>query len=162
MNLKEKQYLEIAKLLPKQRGNVKINNRPLLAALIYRCENGCTWRALPQSFGPRHVIYVRLNRWAKSGVLERVYAALTAGGLKGVKVLALDSTAIKVHPDAHGAEKKRQTGGRQEPGRLEHEDSRGYGRRRSGCRLSFDRRERSGRASRPAPAGNSRETRNHG
>jgi hypothetical protein len=41
MNLKEKQYLEIAKLLPKQRGNVKINNRLLLAALIYRCENGC-------------------------------------------------------------------------------------------------------------------------
>jgi transposase len=106
MNLKEKQYQEIAKLLPKQRGNVKINNRLLLAALIYRCENGCSWRALPQSFGSWHVIYARLNRWAKSGVLERVYTALMAEGLKKITVVALDSTAIKVHPDAHGARKK--------------------------------------------------------
>ena len=107
MNLKENQYLRIEKLLPKQRGNVKIDNRNLLAALIYRCENGCSWRALPQSFGYWHVIYVRLNRWAKSGVLERVYTALAAEGLRTMNVFALDSTAIKIHPDAHGARKKR-------------------------------------------------------
>ena len=106
MNLKENQYKQIEKLLPKQRGNVKIHNRCLLAALIYRCENGCTWRALPQSFGPWHIIYVRLNRWAKSGVLERVYTALAKQGLRTMNVAALDSTAIKVHPDAHGARKK--------------------------------------------------------
>jgi transposase len=107
MNLKENQYREIAKLFPTQKGNVKINNRLLLAALIYRCENGCSWRALPEFFGSRHVIYVRLNRWAKNGVLERVYTALTAESLKEKKVFALDSTAIKVHPDAQGARKKR-------------------------------------------------------
>jgi hypothetical protein len=36
---KETQYQQIAKLLPKQRGNVK-------------CENGCPWRALQESFWP--------------------------------------------------------------------------------------------------------------
>ena len=107
MKLSENQYRQIEKLLPKQRGNVKIDNRRLLSALIYRCENGCSWRALPESFGSWHVIYVRLNRWAKSGVLERVYASLTAEGLKTISVFALDSTAAKVHPDAHGARKKR-------------------------------------------------------
>ena len=107
MNLKENQYQQIKKLLPTQRGNVKVDNRRLLAALIYRCENGCSWRALPQSFGPWHVIYVRLNRWAKSGVLEQVYTALSEEGLSAKKVFALDSTAVKVHPDAHGARKKR-------------------------------------------------------
>jgi len=107
MRLNENQYRQIEKLLPKQRGNVKIDNRRLLAALIYRCENGCSWRALPESFGSWHVIYVRLNRWAKNGVLEQVYTALTAEGLGAMKVFALDSTAIKVHPDAHGARKKR-------------------------------------------------------
>jgi transposase len=107
MKLKENQYRQIEKLLPRQRGNVKIENRNLLAALIYRCENGCSWRALPQSYGPWHVIYVRLNRWAKNGVLERVYTALTAEGLKTMPVCAFDSTAIKVHPDVHGARKKR-------------------------------------------------------
>ncbi|GHV75479.1 hypothetical protein AGMMS49942_03000 [Spirochaetia bacterium] len=81
MELSEKQYQRIAALLPTQRGNVKIENRTLLNALIYRCENGCKWRALPKSFGNWHVIYMR---W----------------------VYALDSTAIKVHPDAQGALKK--------------------------------------------------------
>ena len=114
MNLNENQYLRIAKLLPTHRGNVKIDNRRLLAALIYRCENGCSWRSLPQSFGPWHVIYVRLNRWAKSGVLEQVYTQLTAEGVPAKKVFALDSTSVKVHPDAHGARKKRYTGDRQE------------------------------------------------
>ena len=95
MNLNENQCRQIEKLLPIQRGNVKIDNRRRLAALIYRLENGCSWRALPQPFGPWHVIYVRLNRWAKTG------------GLSATKVCALDSTAAKLHPDAHGARKKR-------------------------------------------------------
>jgi transposase len=104
--LTDEQYRQIEKLLPVQRGNVKIENRRLLEALVYRCRNGCSWRALPQAFGDWHVIYVRLNRWAKSGVLERVYASLAAEGLKEAKLLALDSTAVKAHPDAHGARKK--------------------------------------------------------
>jgi transposase len=107
MKLKENQYLRIEKLLPRQRGNVRIDNRTLLAALIYRLENGCSWRSLPPSYGHWHIIYMRLNRWAKSGVLERLYIALTAEGLTTAKVRAWDSTAIKVHPDAHGARKKR-------------------------------------------------------
>jgi transposase len=107
MNLKEHQYQRIEKLLPRQRGNVKINNRDLLKALIYRCKNGCSWRSLPESFGPWHTIYVRLDRWSKNGVLERVYTALVAEGLKGLRVYALDSTSVKLHPDAHGAKKKR-------------------------------------------------------
>jgi transposase len=112
MKLKENQYRQIEKLLPRQRGNVKVENRSLLNALIYRCENGCSWRALPQSFGPWHTIYVRIDRRAKNGVLERVYAALAAQGSKDLQVYSLASTSVKVHPDAHGARKK--TAGRRQ------------------------------------------------
>ena len=107
MKLNENQYQQVTKLLPKQRGNVKVENRDLLNALIYRCENGCSWRALPQHFGPWHTIFVRLDRWAKNGVLERIYTALAAAGLRDIRLYALDSTSVKVHPDAHGARKKR-------------------------------------------------------
>jgi hypothetical protein len=41
MELSTKQYQRIQNLLPKQRGNVKIENRILLNALLYRCKNGC-------------------------------------------------------------------------------------------------------------------------
>ena len=143
MKLKENQYRQIEKLLPRQRGNVKVENRNLLNALIYRCANGCSWRGLPQSFGPWHTIYVRIDRWAKNGVLERVYTALAAQGLEDIQVYALDSTSVKVHPDAHGARKKRQAGDRQVTGRVEHEDSRGNGRRYPGGGLPSVRRERS-------------------
>jgi hypothetical protein len=62
---------------------------------------------------------MRLNRWAKSGVPERVFWAIQVEGLIGIEVLSLDSTAVKVHPDAHGAsKKKREAGDREErPGR---------------------------------------------
>jgi transposase len=78
MELSRKQFKRIAPLLPKQRGHVSIENFTLLKALIYICKNGCAWRALPEKFGPWHSVYMRLNRWAKNGVLERVVSALRA------------------------------------------------------------------------------------
>jgi transposase len=77
MKLKENQYRMIAKLLPKQRVNVKIDNLVMLNALIYRCKNGCSWRDLPSEFGNWHVIYVRFARWTKNGVLERIQAVFS-------------------------------------------------------------------------------------
>jgi transposase len=109
MKLNDKQYARIAKLLPIQRGNVKIGNRTILDALLYRCKNGCAWRDLPKEFGDWHVIYVRFSRWAGNGVLDRVYAALSEEWLRhadDADVYALDSTSAKVHPDAFGCLKK--------------------------------------------------------
>jgi transposase len=108
MNISEATYREIERLLPVQRGNVKISNRLILEALIYICTNGCKWRALPKEYGNWHVIYVRLNRWAKQGVLERVFTAMRDTRLIGrvIDVVSLDSTAVKVHPDGMGALKK--------------------------------------------------------
>ena len=74
--------------------------------MMFSCLMEYKWRALPETFGDWHVIYARLNRWAKSGVLERVYTALQAGGLIEMEALSLDSTSIKVHPDSHEASKK--------------------------------------------------------
>ena len=40
MKLTQEQYERIEKYLPKQRGNVKINNLQFLNALLYVAENG--------------------------------------------------------------------------------------------------------------------------
>ena len=37
----------------------------MLNAVLYIVENGCNWRSLPKEYGDWHVIYVRVNRWAK-------------------------------------------------------------------------------------------------
>jgi len=106
MKLQEKHYQKIEKLLPKQRGNVKIPNRVFLDAILYRYKNGCSWRDLPKDFGNWHVIYMRFSRWTQNGVFARIYAALSEAGLQQVTVYGLDSTSVQVHPDAFGCLKK--------------------------------------------------------
>jgi len=51
---------------------------------------------------------MRMNRWAKNGVLERVFSELQKHQAIQIKIdgLSLDSTAVKVHPDGTGALKK--------------------------------------------------------
>ena len=111
MELTQEQYERIEKYLPKQRGNVKIDNLQFLNAILYVAENGCKWRALPKEYGNWHTIYMRMNRWSKKGVLDRVFAALQAEGIINidVAVVCLDSTTVKVHPDACGALKKEES-----------------------------------------------------
>ena len=108
MQITQEQYEKIEKYLPVQRGNVSMTNLQLINAILYVTENGCKWRALPKSYGNWHTIYVRMNRWSKNGVLERVFAALQTEGIIqiNVEVVCLDSTSVKVHPDGTGALKK--------------------------------------------------------
>jgi hypothetical protein len=52
---------------------------------------------LYSGYGLYPVIYMRFSRWVKSGVLERVYAALAGEGLQDADVRTLDSTSVKAH-----------------------------------------------------------------
>lgn len=108
MKLTEEQYSLIKDVLPRQRGNVSISNLQVLNAILYVAENGCKWRALPEQFGSWNTIYVRMNRWAKSGALARVFEALQRQQIISIKIeaVSLDSTLVKVHPDGTGALKK--------------------------------------------------------
>jgi transposase len=108
MKLTINQYNQIKEYLPIQRGNVQIDNYLLLNALFYILENGCKWRALPEKYGNWATVYKRINRWAKSGVLERIFKTLQQKRVLKAKVsfVALDSTCCKVHPNGCGALKK--------------------------------------------------------
>lgn len=108
MEITAAQYEQIAPFLPRQRGNVALNNQQVLNAILYVAEHGCKWRGLPEHFGNWHTIYTRMNRWAKNGVLDRVFSELQRQQVIRVRVeaVSLDSTAVKVHPDGTGALKK--------------------------------------------------------
>ena len=108
MEITRTQYEEIADCLPTQRGNVSLSNLDVLNAILYVAEQGCKWRGLPRRFGNWHTIYTRMNRWSKSGVLDRVFAQLQHAQIVRIKIeaVALDSTVVKVHPDGTGALKK--------------------------------------------------------
>ena len=108
MEITEEQYARIKESLPVQRGNVSLTNLQVLNAILYVAEQGCKWRGLPKRYGNWHTIYVRMNRWAKSGALDRVFEKLQLEQIVRIKIEAfsLDSTLVKVHPDGTGALKK--------------------------------------------------------
>ena len=137
MEITDAQYRHIAPCLPTQRGNVTLDNLHVLNAILYVAEQGCKWRGLPKRFGNWHTVYTRMNRWAKRGVLDRVFAQLQHAQILRVKIeaVALDSTIVKVHPDGTGALKKRPASHRPQPRRMEHQDSYGCRECSNGHRL---------------------------
>ena len=92
--------------MPRQRGNnVSMDNLRLVNGLLHIAENTCKWMALPKSYGNWHTVYVRMSRWSKNGVLQRLFEELQRENIIKIKLEAvcLDSTSIKVHPHGTGA-----------------------------------------------------------
>ena len=121
MEITAQQISRIEPFLPVQRGNVSLSNLQVVNAILYVAENGCKWRSLPKRFGNWHTIYTRMNRWAKAGVLDRLFEELQHQQLVRIKIeaVSLDSTIVKVHPDGAGAPKKtapRPSAGREQDG----------------------------------------------
>ena len=108
MQISEAQYQRIEPILPRQRGNVSLSNLSVLNAILYVAEQGSKWRGLPKHFGNWHTIYTRMNRWAKSGVLDSIFEKLQREQIVRIRIeaVSLDSTVVKVHPDGTGALKK--------------------------------------------------------
>lgn len=108
MQLTIDQFKQIEDLLPRQRGNVRLDNLQVLNAILHVAANGCKWRALPERYGNWHTVYMRMTRWSQAGVLDRVFERLQRQRLMRVRIeaISLDSSIVKVHPDGVGARKK--------------------------------------------------------
>src|SRR5574337_178101 len=99
MEITPEQFARIEHSLPKQRGNVSMSNLQVINAMLFVAEHGCKWRGLPKRFGNWHTIYTRMRRWAKAGVLDKMFEALQREQLVRIRIeaVSLDSTNIKVH-----------------------------------------------------------------
>lgn len=98
MEITASQFAQIEDCLPRQRGNVSLSNLQVLNAILYVAEHGRKWRGLPKRFGNWHAIYTRMNRWAKSGVLDKAFERLQRAQVVQIKIeaVSLDSTSVKV------------------------------------------------------------------
>ena len=110
MDLTDAQWERIAPLMPTPRGNCKLPTRQALNGWLFITSQGCSWRALPERYGPWFTVYMRGKRWAERGVLERVFAELQRHEIEAERAPArvhLDSTIVKVHQDGTGAPRQR-------------------------------------------------------
>ena len=104
MQLTHEPFERIAYLLPRQRGNVRLDTLAVLNAILSVAANGCTWRALPSHDGSWHSVDTRLSRWVKAGVFEPLQRQRLMRVC--IEAVSLDSTIVTVHPHGTGALKK--------------------------------------------------------
>ena len=62
----------------KATGRHVANWRVMLNGIIFRMRSGCQWDQLPERFGPKSTVHDWFQRWAKAGIMERIWAVLAA------------------------------------------------------------------------------------
>ena len=103
--------MRVAHLLPRQSGNVAVDNYRFVNALLWMCRTGVLWRDLPECYGKWITVCRRFNRWSGNGAMERLFTALQEERIIAVEVwvLAMDSTSVKVHQHAVVPPKRNRT-----------------------------------------------------
>jgi len=105
--LRDDQWARIEGFLPGRVGHVggtARDNRLFADAVLYRYRAGIPWRDLPERFGDGTRVHRRFSRWAKSGVWERVFQALSADADN--EYAMIDATIVRAHQHSAGARKK--------------------------------------------------------
>ena len=105
--LTDARWKKIEQLLPGKAsdpGCTAKDNRRFVEAVLWIARTGSPWRDLPVELGNWHTTYVRFARWRDTGVWDRVAQAL-AGDAELERVF-IDSTIVRAHQHAAGAQKK--------------------------------------------------------
>ena len=142
--LRDDQWERIKDFLPGREGHVGGNaedNRLFVDAVLYRYRTGVPWRDLPARFGDWNIVYQRFNRWAKSGVFDRIFKLLASDADN--EYMMIDASIVRAHQHSAGARKKRPASNRPIARRTDDQDS--CARRRYGqsCRTDAYARPRS-------------------
>ena len=83
------------------RGKKRVDERGVISGILHVLKTASRWCDLPPEYGPHTTIYNRLVRWARRGVGEKLFHALTKRG-HSAHLQMIDSTHVKAHRSASG------------------------------------------------------------
>lgn len=104
MVLRDDQWERIAPGLPGKAGDPgrsAADNRLFLEAVLWMARVGAPWRDLPEFFGNWNSVFQRFRRWAKSGVFDKAFQALSEDA--DFEYAIIDGTIVRVHQHGTGA-----------------------------------------------------------
>ena len=96
-----KRIEHLCKGKPEDAGGTGANNRMFVEAVLWIARTGSPWRDMPGIFGNSNSVFVRFNRWSKSGTWHAMFAALADD--PDFEYLIIDSTIVRAHQHATGA-----------------------------------------------------------
>jgi len=80
------------------------DNRMFVEGVLWIVRTGAPWRDLPAVFGEWNSVFRRFSRWSRKGVWQRIFEAMSDD--PDFEYLIVDSTIIRAHQHAAGAQKK--------------------------------------------------------
>jgi len=111
--LTDQQYALMAPELPTndgKTGHPYLPHRPILNGIFWRLHSGAPWPDIPERYGNWKTIYDRYTTWRRDGTWDRILKALQtkldAQGAIDWEQWSLDSTIVRAHRAAAGAEKQ--------------------------------------------------------
>lgn len=103
LSLRDDQWERMAPHLPGKAGDPGrsgTDNRLFVEAVLWLARTGSPWRDLPGVFGNSNSVFVRFSRWSKSGVWDRLFAAMSDA--PDFEYIMIDSTIVRAHQHAAG------------------------------------------------------------
>ena len=85
----------------KDPGRTGSDARVFLEAVFWIARTGAPWRDLPPGFGNWNTIYRRFRDWARAGVFERIFKAVSDE--PDMEMAMVDATIVKVHRAGQGS-----------------------------------------------------------
>ncbi len=99
--LSDEQWRRIEGLVPGKAGDpgrTGADNRRFVNGVLWVLRSGARWHDLPERYGKWKTAHKRFTRWARAGVWEGIFAALTSN--PDNEYLMLDSTLVRAHQQA--------------------------------------------------------------